>query len=147
MMLIGEGPGSEENKQGRPFVGKAGQLLTKMLLAIHLERDEVYITNIVKCQPPGNRNPMPEEVSSCIPYLKEQIEIIAPKMIVLLGKVAAVSLFGTKEPMSILRKKVFSYAGIDTYITYHPAALIYNESLKKDSWEDLKKFRAIYDIK
>ncbi|MBW6516227.1 MAG: uracil-DNA glycosylase [Candidatus Cloacimonetes bacterium] len=147
MMLIGEGPGSDENKQGRPFVGKAGQLLTRMLLAINLQREEVYITNVVKCQPPGNRNPMPEEVSSCLPYLKEQIDIIAPKMIVLLGKVAAGSLFETKEPMSTLRQKTFRYEGIETYITYHPAALIYNESLKKDSWEDLKKIRAIYDLK
>lgn len=145
LMLIGEGPGSEENKQGRPFVGRAGQLLTKMLLAINLEREEVYITNVVKCQPPGNRNPLIDEVSSCLPYLKEQIEIISPKMIVLLGKVAASALFDTKEPMSVLREKHYSFAGIDTFITYHPAALIYNESLKKESWKDLKKIRALYD--
>ena len=147
LMLIGEGPGSEENKQGKPFVGRAGQLLTRMLLAINLDRSEVYITNVVKCQPPGNRNPAPDEVSCCLPYLKEQIEIIAPKMIVLLGKVAALALFDAKESMSVLRQKNFSLAGIETYITYHPAALLYNESLKKESWQDLKKFRAIYDTK
>jgi len=145
LMLIGEGPGSEENKQGIPFVGKAGQLLTKMLLAINLQRSEVYITNVVKCQPPGNRNPAPDEVNQCLPYLKEQIKIIAPRIIVLLGKVAAVTLFNVNEPMTVLRQKRFNYEGIETYITYHPAALIYNASLKKESWKDLQKIRDIYN--
>ncbi len=145
LMLIGEGPGSEENKQGKPFVGKAGQLLTKMLLAINLQRSEVYITNVVKCQPPGNRNPAPDEVEQCLPYLREQIEIISPKLIVLLGKVAAVTLFDVKEPMTILRQRRFNYEGIETYVTYHPAALIYNASLKKESWKDLQKIRDIYN--
>lgn len=145
LMLIGEGPGSEENKQGRPFVGKAGQLLTRMLQAIEFDREEVYITNIVKCQPPGNRNPLPEEVNSCLPYLREQIKIISPKLLVLLGKVAAFSLFGISEPLSVLRQKVFDFEHIETYITYHPAALIYNSSLKKHSWIDLQKIRKRYD--
>jgi DNA polymerase len=144
MMLIGEGPGSEENKQGLPFVGRAGKLLTDMLRAIDLERTDVYITNVVKCQPPGNRNPSPEEVHSCIPYLKEQIEIVSPKIIVLLGKVAAVALLDAKEAMSNLRQRVFSFAGIETYVTYHPAALLYNNSLKRGSWTDLKKIRDRY---
>ncbi len=146
LMLIGEGPGTEENKQGLPFVGRAGQLLTRMLRAIELERNEVFITNVVKCQPPGNRNPTPEEVSTCLPYLKEQIEIISPKLIVLLGKVAAVALFDVREPMSLLRQKTFFFEGIETYITYHPAALIYNNALKKYSWKDLQDIRSRYDI-
>jgi len=123
LLLIGEGPGAEEDKQGKPFIGRAGQLLTKMLAAIQLERDEVYITNVVKCRPPGNRNPLPDEVAMCLPYLKEQIGIIKPKIILLLGKVAAESLLQVTEPMFELRKKKFDIEGIMTYVSYHPAAI------------------------
>jgi uracil-DNA glycosylase len=145
LLLIGEGPGAEEDKQGKPFIGRAGQLLTKMLAAIQLERDEVYITNVVKCRPPGNRNPLPDEVAMCLPYLKEQIGIIKPKIILLLGKVAAESLLQVTEPMFELRKKKFDIEGIMTYVSYHPAALIYNQSLKKESWIDLQKIQKIYN--
>ncbi len=145
MMIIGEGPGEEENKQGKPFVGRAGQLLTRMLAAINIAREDVYITNIVKCQPPGNRNPQKEEVDACIPYLKEQIKLIKPQILFLLGKVAAETLLGTNDLMKVMRTQKFSYEGIDTYVSYHPAALLRNPSFKKLSWIDLQALQKVYD--
>ncbi|MCB5231287.1 MAG: uracil-DNA glycosylase [Candidatus Cloacimonas sp.] len=147
MMIIGEAPGRDENLKGKPFVGRAGQLLTKMLQAINIERDEVYIANTVKCQPPRNRNPLPDEVAACIPYLKEQIEVIKPDLIMLLGKVAASSILGANDSMGNLREGTYEFQGIPTYVTYHPAALLYSPKLKRFAWEDLQKIRDIYNAK
>jgi DNA polymerase len=146
LMLIGEAPGSDENKQGIPFVGRAGQLLTKMLQAINLERDEVYIANTVKCQPPRNRDPLPDEVAACMPYLREQIAAIKPKLILLLGRVAAASILQEKDSMSNMRAREYTFEGIRTFISYHPAALLYDAKLKKFAWEDLQKIRDIYNL-
>jgi DNA polymerase len=145
VMVIGEGPGSEEDQQGVPFVGRAGQLLTDILKAIKFAREEVYICNIVKCRPPGNRNPLPDEVSECIPYLHKQIELIKPKMILCAGLVAANSLFNKKESLANYRGKVLEFKGIKTMVTYHPAALLRNPNWKRGCWEDVQKFRAIFD--
>lgn len=145
VMVIGEGPGAEEDKQGLPFVGRAGQLLTDILKAIKFERDEVYIANIVKCRPPENRTPLPEEMETCIPYLKKQISLIQPKMILCLGLTAAKGLLRKKESLTALRGKFFEYEGIKVMITFHPAALLRNPNWKRDCWEDVKKFRKMYD--
>lgn len=145
VMVIGEGPGAEEDKQGLPFVGRAGQLLTDILKAIKFERDEVYIANIVKCRPPENRTPLPEEMETCIPYLKKQIELIKPEMILCLGLTAAKGLLRKKESLTALRGKFFDYDGIKVMVTFHPAALLRNPNWKRDCWEDVKKFRKMYD--
>lgn len=145
VMVIGEGPGAEEDKQGLPFVGRAGQLLTDILRAIKFRRDEVYIANIVKCRPPDNRTPLPEEMETCIPYLKKQIELIKPKMILCLGLTAAKGLLRKKESLNSLRGKFFDYEGIKVMVTFHPAALLRNPNWKRDCWEDVKKFRKMYD--
>ncbi|MDD3049594.1 MAG: uracil-DNA glycosylase [Candidatus Cloacimonetes bacterium] len=145
LMLIGEGPGGEEDKTGKPFVGRAGQLLTKMLKAINIERDEVYITNIVKCRPPQNRNPLPSESEICIKYLYEQIELLNPRLILLLGKVASVNLLKKNLKIDEFRKEVFFFNNAKTFVTYHPSALLRNENLKKYAWDDLKKLRIEYD--
>lgn len=145
VMVIGEGPGAEEDKQGLPFVGRAGQLLTDILKAIKFERDEVYIANIVKCRPPENRTPLPEEMDTCIPYLKKQISLIKPKMILCLGLTAAKGLLRKKESLTALRGKFFDYEGIKVMVTFHPAALLRNPNWKRDCWEDVKKFRKMYD--
>jgi uracil-DNA glycosylase len=146
LMLIGEGPGEEEDKTGNVFVGKAGQLLTKMMKAINLEREEIYITNIVKCRPPGNRNPNSKEVAACLPYLSEQIELVQPKLLLLLGRVAAVSLFHIEQTLGKYRNKPLYFQGIKTYITYHPSALLRNPKWKMPAWEDLQKLKADYDF-
>ena len=143
LMLIGEAPGADEDLQGIPFVGKAGQLLTKIVEAIGLKREEVYIANILKCRPPQNRDPQPEEVAQCLPYLNRQIEIIKPKVILLLGRVAATTLLETQEPLKSLRGVLHQYQGIDVYVTYHPAALLRNAQWKKPTWEDFKLIRDI----
>lgn len=145
VMVIGEGPGAEEDKQGLPFVGRAGQLLTDILKAIKFERNEVYIANIVKCRPPENRTPLPEEMETCIPYLKKQINLIKPKMILCLGLTAAKGLLRKKESLTALRGKFFDYEGIKVMVTFHPAALLRNPNWKRDCWEDVKKFRKMYD--
>jgi DNA polymerase len=145
VLVIGEGPGAEEDKQGLPFVGRAGQLLTDMLRAIKFERDEVYIGNVVKCRPPENRTPLPDEMETCMPYLKKQCELIQPKLILCLGLTAAKGLLKRKESMGELRGKVFEYEGAKVMVTYHSAALLRNPHWKKDCWEDLKKFRKLYD--
>ncbi len=145
VMLIGEGPGAEEDKQGEPFVGRAGQLLNDILKAIKFAREEVYIANVVKCRPPGNRVPFPEEMNECMPYLLKQIELIKPKLILCLGLVAANALLGKKDSLGKLRGKIFEFNNIKVMVTYHPAALLRNPNFKKDCWEDVKAFRALYD--
>lgn len=145
VMVIGEGPGAEEDIQGLPFVGRAGKLLTDILKAIKFERDEVYIANIVKCRPPGNRTPLPDEMDTCIPYLKKQIELIKPKVILCLGLTAAKGLLKKKESLTKLRGNVFEYEGINVMVTFHPAALLRNPNWKRDCWEDVKQFRKLYD--
>lgn len=145
VLVIGEGPGAEEDKQGLPFVGRAGNLLTDMLKAINFEREEVYIGNVVKCRPPGNRTPLPEEMDTCMPYLKKQIEIINPKLILCLGLTAAKALLNKRESLAKLRGQVYEFEGIPVMVTYHSAALLRNPHWKRDCWEDLKKFRRLYD--
>lgn len=145
VLVIGEGPGAEEDKQGLPFVGRAGQLLTDMLKAIKFSREEVYIGNVVKCRPPENRTPMQDEMDTCMPYLKKQCELIKPKLILCLGLTAAKGLLKKKESLGQLRKSIFEYEGAKVIVTYHPAALLRNPHWKKDCWEDLKKFRRMYE--
>jgi uracil-DNA glycosylase family 4 len=143
LMFVGEAPGADEDLQGEPFVGKAGQLLTKIIEAIDLKRNQVYIANVIKCRPPGNRNPEPDEVDSCEPFLFRQIDAIKPKVIVALGKFAAQSLLKTTDPITRLRGRVFNYRGASLIPTFHPAFLLRNPSAKRDVWEDMKKARAI----
>jgi len=145
VLVIGEGPGAEEDKQGLPFVGRAGKLLTDMLKAIKFEREEVYIGNVVKCRPPENRTPLPDEMETCMPYLKKQCELIKPKLILCLGLTAAKGLLKKRESLGELRKSIFNYEGAKVIVTYHPAALLRNPHWKKDCWEDLKKFRKLYE--
>ena len=145
VMLIGEAPGADEDVQGEPFVGRAGKLLNDILKAINFEREEVYIANIIKCRPPGNRNPLPEEMEKCIPYLYKQIDLIKPKVILCLGLVAASALLKTKQSLGKLRGSVFEFENIKVMVTYHPAALLRNPQWKKGCWEDVQKFRKLYD--
>lgn len=145
VLVIGEGPGKDEDEQGLPFVGRAGKLLTDILAAIKFSRDEVYIANIVKCRPPGNRVPLPEEMDACIPYLKKQIELIQPKLILCLGLTAAQGLLKKRDTLGNLRGKVFDFENRKVIVTYHPAALLRNPAWKKDCWEDVKKFRRLYE--
>lgn len=145
VMVIGEGPGAEEDKQGLPFVGRAGQLLTDILKAIKFSRDEVYIANIVKCRPPDNRTPLPDEMDTCLPYLIKQIDLIRPKMILCLGLTAAKGLLKKKDSLTKLRGEVFDYDGIKVMVTFHPAALLRNPNWKRDCWIDVQKFRKLYD--
>jgi DNA polymerase len=146
-MFVGEGPGAEEDRQGRPFVGRAGQLLTKMIEAMGLKREEVYIANIVKCRPPDNRNPFREEATACIDYLKKQIELVSPKVIVCLGSVAATYLLNTEKQISKLRGEFVDFNGIKVMPTFHPAYLLRNPSKKKEAWEDLKKVINFLNLK
>lgn len=145
IMFIGEGPGVQEDQQGRPFVGRAGQLLTKMLAAIQLRREEVYITNIVKCRPPENRAPLPDEVAACLPYLERQIEVIRPLIIVCLGGPAAQALVKTDLGITKLHGSFQHYNNIPVLPTYHPAAVLrFPERYKRDVWNDLKLLRDFY---
>jgi uracil-DNA glycosylase family 4 len=139
LMLIGEGPGYDEDVQGRPFVGKAGQLLTKILQSINLPREEVYIANIIKCRPPQNRNPEPDEIQNCSPFLMKQIEAIQPKIICALGTFSTQSLLKTDTKITALRGKLFDLEGIKVIPTYHPAFLLRNPDKKREVWEDMKK--------
>jgi len=139
IVFVGEGPGYEEDQRGEPFVGAAGKLLTKIIEAMNLNREQVYICNIVKCRPPGNRNPMPEEIDTCSPFLKRQIAAIKPDVICALGTFAAQTLLETKEPISKLRGRFHNYMGIRLMPTYHPAFLLRNSDKKRDVWEDMKK--------
>jgi uracil-DNA glycosylase family 4 len=143
LMFVGEAPGADEDEQGEPFVGRAGQLLTKIIEAIGLERDDVYIANVIKCRPPGNRNPEPDEVERCQPFLFRQIDAIKPKVIVALGKFAAQALLQTMDPITRLRGRTFKYRGATLIPTFHPAYLLRNPSSKREVWEDMKKVRAI----
>ena len=143
LMFVGEAPGADEDAQGEPFVGRAGQLLTKIIEAIGLARGDVYIANIIKCRPPGNRNPEPDEVEQCEPFLFRQVEAIKPKVIVALGKFAAQSLLRTAEPITRLRGRAFNYRGATLIPTFHPAYLLRNPSAKREVWEDMKKVRGI----
>jgi uracil-DNA glycosylase family 4 len=138
LMFVGEAPGADEDIQGIPFVGRAGQLLTKIIEAIGLSRDDVYIANVIKCRPPQNRNPEPDEVDTCEPFLFGQIDIIRPKVIVALGTFAARTLLRTLDPISRLRGRVYDYRGAKLIPTFHPAYLLRNPSAKRDVWEDMK---------
>jgi uracil-DNA glycosylase len=145
-LVIGEAPGAEEDRQGEPFVGRAGQLLNAMLLAIGLPRETVFIANILKCRPPGNRDPKPEEVSRCLPFLTAQIGLLKPKMMLAVGRIAAQNLLATDAPLARLRGKLhhFGEANTPLVITYHPAYLLRTPSDKRKAWEDLKFARATY---
>lgn len=143
IMIVGEAPGREEDLEGRPFVGAAGKLLEKMLTAIGLSRREVYITNVVKCRPPGNRTPQEEEMKLCRPYLARQIRLIKPRAILALGSVAARSLLLSQEPLSRLRGRVHSLQDLKVVSSYHPAYLLRNPSAKRAAWEDLKLFQKV----
>jgi DNA polymerase len=145
LMLIGEAPGYHEDREGEAFVGRAGQLLTKILEAIGFGRDEVFITNVLKCRPPGNADPRPTQVAACEPYLISQIEMIRPAVLVTLGRHAARTLLNNDSPMGAMRGRVFQYQGVPLVATYHPAALLRNPSLKRPTWEDVQLVRQIYD--
>ena len=138
LVFVGEGPGYEEDKSGEPFVGAAGKLLTKIIEAINLTREKVYICNIIKCRPPGNRNPMPDEIKICFPFLKRQLLVVKPDFICALGTFAAQTLLETKQPISRLRGHFHDYMGIKVMPTYHPAYLLRNANKKRDVWEDMK---------
>jgi DNA polymerase len=138
LMFVGEAPGADEDIQGVPFVGRAGQLLTKIIEAINLTRDDVYIANVIKCRPPQNRNPEPDEVATCEPFLFRQVDAIKPKVIVALGKFAAQTLLRTEDPISRLRGRLFDYRGAKLIPTFHPAYLLRNPSAKREVWEDMK---------
>jgi DNA polymerase len=139
IVFVGEAPGADEDEQGLPFVGRAGQLLTKIIEAMGIKRSDVYICNILKCRPPQNRNPLPEEISVCEPFLKQQLKIISPQVICALGTFAAKTLLKTEVPISLLRGRFHSYEGIKLMPTYHPAYLLRNPSAKKLVWEDVQK--------
>ena len=143
LMFVGEAPGGDEDVQGIPFVGRAGQLLTKIIEAIELKREDVYIANVIKCRPPQNRNPEPDEVETCEPFLFRQIDAIKPKVIVALGKFAAQALLRTDAPISRLRGRVFDYRGAKLIPTFHPAYLLRNPSSKREVWEDMKVVRTL----
>ena len=143
LMFVGEAPGADEDEQGEPFVGRAGQLLNKIIEAITLRRSDVYIANIIKCRPPGNRNPEADEVERCEPFLFRQVAAIRPRVIVTLGKFATQSLLGTTEPITRLRGRSFSFRGATLIPTFHPAFLLRNPSSKREVWEDMKKVRAL----
>jgi uracil-DNA glycosylase len=143
LMFVGEAPGADEDQQGIPFVGRAGQLLTKIIEAIDLARDDVYIANVIKCRPPGNRNPEQDEVETCEPFLFQQIDIIKPKVIVALGTFAARALLRTLDPISRLRGRVYDYRGAKLIPTFHPAYLLRNPASKREVWEDMKRVRTL----
>ena len=145
LVLVGEGPGANEDAQGKPFVGQAGNLLNGILDAIEVPRDSVYITNIVKCRPPQNRKPLPDEIAACIPYLHREMEIIRPQVILALGSTAAEALLGVRKSLGELRNKVHTYNGIPLVVTYHPAALLRNPNWKKPTWDDVRIVRQLLD--
>lgn len=145
VVVVGEAPGADEDEQGKPFVGRAGKLLTDILKAINFTREEVFICNILKCRPPENRNPLPDEIANCEPYLFKQLEMIKPKLILAVGTFAAQTLLQTKEPLGKLRGKFHLYKGIKMMVTYHPAALLRNPHWKRPTWEDVQMFRKEYD--
>jgi DNA polymerase len=138
LMFVGEGPGADEDAQGIPFVGKAGQLLNNMIAAMGLKREEVYIANVVKCRPPGNRTPEPDEGNTCSPFLFRQIEVVHPQVLVALGATAATYLLGARQPLAGLRGRVHAFRGMQLIITYHPAYLLRDPRQKKEAWADLQ---------
>jgi DNA polymerase len=145
LMLVGEGPGANEDATGRPFVGAAGQLLDKILEAIEMPRETVFIANIVKCRPPQNRKPLPDEMAACLPYLRRQIALVKPAVLVALGGTAAEGLLGVKKGLGELRNKVHTYNGVPLIVTYHPAALLRNPNWKKPTWDDIRIARQLLD--
>jgi DNA polymerase len=138
LMFVGEGPGADEDAQGLPFVGKAGQLLNNMIAAMGLKREEVYIANVVKCRPPGNRTPEPEEANTCSPFLFRQIDVVRPQVLVALGATAATYLLGQRQPLAGLRGRVHAFRGMQLIVTYHPAYLLRDPRQKKEAWADLQ---------
>jgi len=138
LMFVGEGPGADEDAQGLPFVGRAGQLLNNMIAAMGLKREEVYIANVVKCRPPGNRTPEPEEANTCSPFLFRQIDVVRPQVLVALGATAATYLLGQRQPLAGLRGRVHAFRGSSLIVTYHPAFLLRDPRQKKEAWADLQ---------
>lgn len=147
LVVIGEGPGAVEDETGRPFVGRAGELLTEILAAIDLPREQVFICNIVKCRPPENRKPQPDEIEACVPYLYRQLEIIKPSVILAMGSTAAETLLNTRQPLAGLRNRVHQFRGIPVIVTYHPAALLRNPNWKKPTWDDVRIARQLLDAR
>jgi uracil-DNA glycosylase len=145
LFLVGEGPGATEDATGRPFVGQAGKLLEGILEAIEVPRNSVYITNIVKCRPPQNRKPLPDEIAACMPYLHRQLELIRPNVIVALGGTAGEAMLGVRKGLGELRNKVHTYNGTPLIVTYHPAALLRNPNWKKPTWDDVRIARQLLD--
>jgi DNA polymerase len=145
LMFIGEAPGADEDRQGEPFVGRAGQLLTRIIQAIGMQRRDVYIANIIKCRPPGNRDPQDDEISTCIPFLKQQIEIISPQVICTLGRIAAHALLGTDTGITRLRGHFHTYAGIMVMPTYHPSYLLRAPEKKKEAWIDMQMVQKLLE--
>ncbi|WP_022853662.1 uracil-DNA glycosylase [Thermodesulfatator atlanticus] len=145
LMFVGEAPGRDEDLEGKPFVGRAGKLLDQMLAAIDIKRSEVYITNVVKCRPPGNRNPEPDEIEACLPYLTKQIKLIRPAIICTLGLIAAQTVLATQSPLAELRGKIHEVDGIKVVVTYHPAFLLRFPVNKRKAFEDLKLLKKLYD--
>ena len=145
LMLVGEAPGRDEDLEGRPFVGRAGKLLDQMLHAIKINRSEVYITNVVKCRPPNNRTPEPEEIEACLPYLAQQLKLIKPKIVCTLGLIAAQAVLATTESLGHLRGKIHQREGFKVVVTYHPAFLLRFPFRKREAWEDLKLLKRLYE--
>jgi DNA polymerase len=145
LVFVGEAPGAEEDRQGLPFVGRAGELLTKIVQAIGLSREQIYICNVLKCRPPGNRDPLPDEVATCSPYLESQLAILKPKVICTLGRHSTRLLTGQESAMKSIRGHVFEYRGFKVVPTYHPAALLRNPDLKSLVWEDVQIVRGLLD--
>lgn len=145
LLVVGEAPGYEEDRSGRPFVGPAGQLLDKMLAAIGFRRDEVFICNVLKCRPPRNRDPVADEVASCRPYLRRQVELIQPKAICAFGRFAAQTLLDSELSLNRLRGVIHEFMGVPVVVSYHPAALLRNTGWKRPAWEDLQALRRVYD--
>ena len=146
LVFVGEGPGFEEDQQGKPFVGASGRLFTKIIQAMNLTREKVYICNILKCRPPGNRNPRPDEIKNCFPFLQRQISAVKPDFICALGTFAAQTLLDTTAPISELRGRFFDYQGIKLMPTYHPSFLLRNPSYKRYVWEDMQKLMQTYGL-
>ncbi len=144
IVIVGEAPGKNEDLTGEPFVGRGGKLLDKILNSINLNREKVFILNVLKCRPPENRDPNPGEIEKCEPYLKKQLEIIKPKLIVALGRISAMTLLKVKDSLTNMRNKIHKYEGVDLIVTYHPAALLRNPNFKRPTWEDFKLIRDKY---
>ena len=145
VMVVGEAPGADEDRTGRPFVGRAGKLLTLLLATVGLQREQVYICNVLKCRPPGNRNPMPDEVEACSPYLLRQVELVKPRAIAAFGAFAAQTLLATPTPIGKLRGRVHDFHGVPLVATYHPAALLRSSAWVRPTWEDLQRLRSVLD--